>query len=157
MKKLVLITFLGFFLSGYGQEKEMPEIKANFSALIVSDIEKSIAWYKASFGFDILNQRKLPKIGLKQANLKKGAILLELIQLDTALTPKDVIDNYTSKTRLQGIFKIGFEVTHFEYWLKHLTALKVEFHGSVVQSKETGKRMVVVKDPDGNRIQLFEG
>ncbi len=47
-------------------------------------------------------------------------------------------------------------VTDFEKWIDHLTNEKVDFYGSVVTDDTTGKRMVIITDPDGNRIQIFE-
>jgi len=33
---------------------------------------------------------------------------------------------------------------------------KVDFNGGVVEDPVSGKKMVIILDPDGNRIQLFE-
>ena len=44
----------------------------------------------------------------------------------------------------------------FDTWVARLKATGVEFQGDVVIDKTSGKKMLVVKDPDGNRIQLFE-
>ena len=40
-------------------------------------------------------------------------------------------------------------------WSEKTAKMEAEFHGNVV-TDDTGKRMVIVLDPDGNRIQLFE-
>ena len=157
MKKpfiIFLITFLPFI--SYAQRDTLADPEAYFSALIVSNIENSIVWYSDNMGFEVLNKREFEEAGFKQANLKCGNILIELIELSTAVSVKDVIPNYNDKTRLTGFFKIGFLISDFDKWIRHLTVREVEFHGTVVTDNESGKRMVILKDPDGNRIQLFE-
>lgn len=157
MKKIVIIFFsLGLSLISYSQTKKLPDPEAYFSALIISDIEKSIDWYSKNLGFEVLNKNESKSIGYKQANLKRGNVLIELIELNSAVSAEKVIPNYTAKTRIKGFFKFGLIVSDFDKWIRELTKLKVEFHGSVVTSNETGKKMVIIKDPDGNRIQLFE-
>lgn len=157
MKKILLILLfssLSFF--GHSQNNTLPDLEAYFSALIVNDIENSISWYSNTLGFNVLNKIESEDSQFKQANLKRGAILIELIEINSAVSPKDVIPNYDSKTRLVGIFKTGFLVSDFDRWMKHLTQLEVDFHGNVVINSESGKKMVIIKDPDGNRIQIFE-
>ena len=95
-------------------------------------------------------------MGFKQANLKRGNILLEFIELKSAVSPKDVVTDYNSKTRMLGFFKTGFLVSDFAGWVAHLQNANVNFQGKVVTDELSGKKMVIVKDPDGNRIQIFE-
>lgn len=153
----LLILFLGCFsLTGFSQSSSPPDLEAYFSAMIVKDIDQSIQWYSDILGFEILNQTESEKMGFEQANLKRGAILIELISLQSAVSPSDVIPDYSSKTKLHGFFKTGFLVGDFDQWMDHLNRLKVDFHGRVVIDQLSGKRMVIVKDPDGNRIQIFE-
>ncbi len=156
-KTFILLAFLCLPLTSYSQKSdELPNLDAYFSALIVEDMNTSLDWYRTSLGFTVLNKKEFPNAGFKQANLKRNGILIELIELDSAKSPKNLIKDYHSKTRIKGIFKIGFQVSEFDKWMQHLSKLKVEFHGRVVTNKESGKKMVIIKDPDGNRIQLFE-
>lgn len=138
------------------QQKEIPELEAHFSALIVKNMDSSLVWYSKVLGFKKINQRDFPDSGLKQANLSRGNALIELIELRTALSPEQLDANYTPKTRLVGFFKIGFLVAEFDKFLDHLEQNNVVFHGKVVLDQASGKRMLIVKDPDGNRIQIFE-
>lgn len=43
----------------------------------------------------------------------------------------------------------------FDQWVASLQKSGVEFHGKVVGDPLTKQKMVIIKDPDGNRIQLF--
>ena len=157
MKKLfVILTISSLPFLSYAQENKLSDPEAYFSALIVSNIENSLTWYTDNIGFEILNKKEYREAGFKQANMKRGNVLIELIELSTAISAKNVILNYDQRTRITGFFKIGFLISDFDKWIRHLTKLKVEFHGTVVTQHESEKRMVIIKDPDGNRIQLFE-
>jgi catechol 2,3-dioxygenase-like lactoylglutathione lyase family enzyme len=140
----------------YGQQEYIPEIEANFSALIVKDMGSSIQWYTEILGFKIIDKKEVVEFGLKQSNLKSGNTRLELIELESAVSPEKTIPNYNSKTRLVGLFKIGFLVSEFDKFMDHLQENHVKMHGDIVTDKESGKRMVIIKDPDDNRIQIFE-
>ena len=157
MQKLVLLFSLMVLpLLSAAQETSIPEIEAHFSAIIVTDIDASIAWYETMLGFKILNRREFAEASFKQANLKRGSALMELIELDTSLEPKKVIADYNPKTRLTGLFKIGFLVSDFDQLIQHLKNHNAAFHGSIVNDALSGKRMVIIKDSEDNRIQIFE-
>ena len=82
--------------------------------------------------------------------------MIELIELNSSISPNDLLTDYPKKTKMTGFFKIGFIVSGFDAWVNFLNQSKVEFHGKVVTDKTSNKRTVIVKDPDGNRIQIFE-
>lgn len=157
MKRTILILGLVMMANtGFSQNDSLPKLTPYFSALIVSDMEASITWYSENFGFEVMNQVSSETKKFKIANLKREGALLELIELDSAITAKELLKDQPQGARLQGIFKIGFSVVDFDTWVARLKATGVEFQGDVVIDKTSGKKMLIVKDPDGNRIQLFE-
>lgn len=141
---------------GYGQSGSLPSPEAYFTAIIVSNIDSSIIWYASNFGFEVLNRVELEEKSLKQANLRSGNMLIELIELKSSLSPKTLLENHPKKTKINGFFKLGFLVPEFDKWIDSLKQSDVEFYGEVVIDDLSGKRMQLVMDPDGNRIQLFE-
>ena len=155
----ILVLFLSLILIPIGassQQDSIPELEANFSAFIVKDIDSSSHWYSKMLGFQVIDKKEFPEMGFKQSNLKRGNAFIELIELKSALLPKKAIPDYSAKTRLIGIFKIGFLVSEFDKLIDYLRQNKATFHGNIVVNKLTGKRMVIIKDPDENRIQIFE-
>lgn len=157
MKKL-LIIFITLFSNNIvqAQTDNLADLEPYFTAFIVENIEHSIGWYTQTLGFEVTDKREFKDAGFKQANLKRQGILIELIELEHSITPSNAIQNYTSKTRIKGIFKVGFKLSDFDTWMDRLTELEVNFRGNVVQDNITGKKMIIIMDPDGNRIQLFE-
>lgn len=157
MRTFFTLTVLLFTsLSAYTQIDSLPRLEAYFSAVIVEDIDRSLDWYTSKLGFEVLNHTALPDRGFEQANLSNGSVLLELIKLDGSVSDKELLTSYPPKTKLQGFFKFGFAVAEFDRWINHLKDSEVTFQGNVVTDALSGKRMVIINDPDDNRIQLFE-
>ena len=126
-----------------------------FTAIIVDQIDTSIAWYSNLLGCKLVDHVQLEERGLRQGNLQCGNFQLELIQITSSISSTEVLA-ITSAKRLEGFFKIGFIIDDFEYWIKRANDLEVSFNGDIVKQKDSHKRMAVLLDPDGNRVQLFE-
>ena len=157
MKKFCLTSLFLFvtFLS-FGQRKNLSNPEPYFSAIIVNDIERSITWYTKNFGLKVLNKTVSQERGFKQANLTSKGLLIELIEINASAQPNKLLEKYPKKTKIDGFFKFGFLVSNFDKWVTQLKLNEVKFNGSVVTDNLTGKKMLLINDPDGNRIQLFE-
>lgn len=125
-----------------------------FVAIIANDMDASLLWYTETLGFDVLNQTENESRGFKQVNLKRGNGFLELIELNGTLSLQELLEG--KKTRIEGFFKFGFSVPQFDQWINFLNRNNVTTHGQVVTDPVSNKRMIIILDPDGNRIQLFE-
>ncbi len=158
MVRLIISIFIihGCLSFGFAQKNELSQLQPSFMAIIVSEIETSVNWYQEMLGFEVENRLDLPDRGLWQANLKNQGMRLELIQTSSMINSQELLSERGSKVKLTGFFKIGFTVKNFDDQLSFLESGKVKIHGGVVADPVTGKRMVIVLDPDGNRIQLFE-
>ena len=153
---LSISLFILISITCYSQNKKLSNPEPYFTAIIVSNIDTAIYWYSDKLGFEVLNRVDLVERGIKQANLKCGNTLIELIESNTSIYPKDILAGKPKTTQLAGYFKFGFMVEDFDDWINHLMESGAEFHGRVVKDQATGKKIVIIKDPDGNRIQLFE-
>lgn len=151
---LLLLLCLPAFLSA--QTDKAPELTASFFAIIVEDMDTSLLWYQEKLGFSLQNETNLPQRSLRQANLKKDQIHLELIEIASALKPAEAIKDFSSKSKITGFFKMGFRLLDFDAWLVHLDKVKIDWLGKVVNDPLSGKRMLIILDPDGNRLQFFE-
>ncbi|MEP2023102.1 MAG: VOC family protein [Reichenbachiella sp.] len=157
MKHILPIFFtLLLTFSSHAQTSSPKDLTPYFTAIIVSNMDSSLVWYQQVLGFDVVNNKQFPEMGFKQANMTRGSASLELIELSSAINPQEVIPNYNAKTKIQGLFKFGFQVDDFDKWIEYLEEQKVPFNGGVVTDELTNKRMVIILDPDNNRIQLFE-
>ena len=141
---------------GFSQSHSLSAPEPVFTAVIVKDLDTSIRWYTTILGLDLDNKSEVPERGLGQANLSGENMKLELIALDAAVAPQELQKQGANPLLLHGYFKIGFHIPGFDEWMKFLREANVEFQGEVVNDPNSGKRMVIIRDPDGNRIQLFE-
>ena len=149
----ILLIFIGS--KGYCQSENLPDPKPFFIAIIVGDIDRSIDWYSETFGFKMLNKVVNEERGIKQSNLKRGNAFIELIEFDRSLIPTQILSGEERGTRIQGIFKFGFELPDFDSWITFLEGKNLNFYGEVMFDPITEKRMIILKDPDGTRMQLF--
>lgn len=157
MKKLfTILLVLSFHFSVCAQTTDVPQLNLNFTAIVVMDIDSSIEWYSTVFGYEVKNRVDNPDYGFSQANLKNGDIHLELIEINKTISVEELLKDQPPKSKVSGFFKIGFTVNDFDKWIENFRKNNVIIHGRVVTDKATGKRMVIVLDPDGNRVQLFE-
>ncbi|WP_299521596.1 VOC family protein [Winogradskyella sp.] len=156
MKNTILLYFLVLTYFGFAQEKSLPHPEAYFSAIVVEDIDISINWCKKNLGFKTINKYESENKQLRQVNIVCGDILIELIELKSSVTANELLKDQPKKTFINGFFKIGFLLDEFDTRVEHLKKLGVQFHGTIVIDKHLGKEMVIIKDPDGNRVELFE-
>jgi catechol 2,3-dioxygenase-like lactoylglutathione lyase family enzyme len=132
------------------------DFQLSFVAFMVTDIDTAISWYTDILGFNLLDRVDNAERGFSQANLQRDEMKIELIETNTTISMREVLINQSERARIAGFFKVGFTVQDFDQWIEHLSVSQVNFRGDIVVDQNTGKRMVVFLDPDGNRIQLFE-
>ena len=119
-------------------------------------MDSSLNWYTNILQFEVVNQLDLKERGLRQANLSNGETWIELIELSSSIGKKELEESFSPNLRLQGFFKFGFIVEDFDQWKDHFLAYQLIEKSSIVKDPNTEKRMLIIKDPDGNRIQFFE-
>ncbi len=156
MKRFITLLLITNFWMSFGQEVGPKDADISFFAIIVNDIEASKKWYENTLGFEVINHNNQQNFGFEIYNLKLGSNKLELIELSSSINVRDSIPHINPKVRLQGLFKVGFSVDNFDNWILHIEKHKIQTQGQVVRDKNSNKRMIILLDPDGNRIQLFE-
>ena len=149
MKNIIAFVLLAFSFAVIGQPS------GYFTAVIVNDIDASIEWYSNVLLLEVVNNNHYPDRGFKQANLQNKNTLIELIEFENSLKPSDLLKDYPPRTRVDGLFKTGFIVPDFDKHIESLKANGIDV-GNIVADRIREKRMVILRDPDGNRIQLFE-
>ena len=106
--------------------------------LNVADVARSVAWYRAVLGMDVLVER--PEVTALQNRAARLVIVVgKAERLDPSTSPVD---------------HIAFGVPDGEAlqaWAEHLTAAGIEHPGVVL---ELGKPSLQLVDPDGNEVEL---
>lgn len=152
------IILTGLLVAGslVPMQSQTTDLRASFFAIIVNEMDPSLEWYKEVLNFQEVDRTENPDFGLVQVNLIRGRVRLELIEIQTAVDPYQILGEADKGKRLTGLFKVGFSVKDFDAWADQFHKREIIVNDKIVINPLTGTRMVVIRDPDGNRIQLFE-
>lgn len=120
--------------------------------LTVSDLERSIEFYRDTLGLKVLGKIEQPDAGLTIVYLKAGEGVLELFYFsdeeESCLDEREDTD--------LGLQHIGFEVSSVDKVADKLRQNDVEFALEPIDA-EGGVRIAFFKDPDGILLELVEG
>ena len=151
--KIVLLISVIITNTAICQQSSSFQVDSYFSALIVKSIDSSVNWYQSVLG---LKTRFLPGTpqGIRVAILESPQIILEVIENNAWLDPKEYLKGKPEGTRLHGYFKIGFKVTAMDSFIEYLNKLNISIPR--IYKDDSGKRNFLVEDPDKNLVQFFE-
>lgn len=124
-----------------------------FFALSVPDVRRSASWYQRAFGVSVLHEIDTGDGAAHILILGTDALLIEVMQLRDAKSPgeKTIQDRHLT----HGIVKVGLYVTDLDGAVAHLRAMGAKFDTQIVEDRKLDVRFVLVRDPDGNVVQLF--
>jgi catechol 2,3-dioxygenase-like lactoylglutathione lyase family enzyme len=123
-----------------------------FFALSVADAAASASWYGEAFGLKVLADFK-PDDNAHVIILQSDTLLLEIVQLSAARSPGDAV--VKDRHRTHGIFKVGFHVANLESAVSRLREMEAKFETDIVDDRTHNLRFVLLRDPNGNMVQLF--
>jgi catechol-2,3-dioxygenase len=125
-------------------EPWIPEILApQFFAVLVEDVDVSVAWYRHALGLQELDDSEAEDGSWRIVNLHSEQLLVEIIRDARA----------SEVERARGLFKVGFRVENVEQVADRVERATGE-RPRVVDFDAHGVRILQLRDPDGNRIQL---
>jgi predicted enzyme related to lactoylglutathione lyase len=114
-----------------------------YFAVFVEDVDWSVTWYRTALGLDELGGSAAEDGSWRIENLGNKQLLVELIRDDRA----QVVD------RARGFRKVGFRVPDVETVADRVARATGE-RPRVVDFPRFGLRIIQIRDPDGNIIQL---
>jgi catechol-2,3-dioxygenase len=117
-----------------------------FFAVQVRDDSAAAQWYAQAFGLAELRHMARADRGYSIRILRRGGLIVELIRVDSAARGLDV--------RL-GLFKAGFYVDDIDAAYAWLRVRGAEMDRRIVTDEALHARTFVMRDPEGNRLQLF--
>ncbi len=120
------------------------EPNGSYFAVIVNDINVSAEWYMSTFGL-AAGERMVQEGRYEIVNLQKPGLFVELLELDGA---------GDRANRAQGFFKAGFLTEDLDAFIASLPDSVSK--PSVIEDSVNKLRLVQLKDPDGNTIQVMQ-
>ncbi len=138
-------------------ETTVPIKDVSHVSLYVSDMDRSLDFYREVFGFEILFEEKIEGPALEEITGVKGAwgravggrigsLRVELLQTNTVPT--------TQKPPGLGLAVLSFEVSDARSTYEWVRSLGHRCPTPPVE--HYGTRMFFVSDPDGQRIEMVE-
>lgn len=130
-------------------------VKVLHVGISVSDMERSLKWYKDVLGFDqLLKDDYVPPLGARICFIRGcGGFELELFQYDA---PKAIpADRLTPNTDLQtiGTKHAAFETDDMAALKAHFVACGVDIAHEVTMD---GESVMFVRDPDGCLLEFIQ-
>lgn len=121
----------------------------------VSDMERSLKWYKEVMGFEeVLKDDYVPPLGSRIVFIRGcGGFEIELFQFDR---PKEIpADRRTPNTDLQtiGTKHAAFEVDNMPALKAHFVECGVDIAHEVTMD---GESVMFVRDPDGVLLEFIQ-
>ena len=130
--------------------KESMSMKFHHVAITVSDMERSIEFYKSVFGFQEIERLERKDLECIQVFLQLGFMRLELFCFQDLVS--DVVSCHELKSI--GIRHLAFEVDDLEFEIQHLRSLGLMIGDSKIG--RVSRKYVFFNDPDGIVLELFE-
>lgn len=141
---IVLVVGRGFASEGPPSEWVEEIGSPQYFAVLVEDVDASVAWYRAVFGLEELGGSKADDGSWRIENLGNEQLLVEIVR-DSRSQAAD---------RALGFRKVGF-------WVKDVNEVADRVERAtgerprVVPFEPLRQRIVQLKDPEGNTIQLI--
>lgn len=154
MKTLPLCTLWLLGIAGLAHADDVIKpVAPQFIALSVPDAAASARWYREAFGLRVLDEIKAEDGAGYVVILTSDTLLLEILQLRAGKPRAN--DDVQNPERTHGIFKVGFHVPDLDAAVKRLRDMKAVFDTDIIDDRKHALRFVLLRDPDGNYVQLF--
>ncbi|MDH3628719.1 MAG: VOC family protein [Acidobacteriota bacterium] len=142
---LVVVAGIGHLAATEPAEAWVETIQSpQYVALYVEDVDRSVVWYRTVFGLRPLGGSAADDGSWRIENLGNKQLLVEIIRDGRA---KQV-------DRALGFRKVGFHVPDVEKVAERVAQATGE-RPSIVEFEELRQRILQIRDPDGNVIQLM--
>lgn len=114
-----------------------------YVAVLVEEVDESVRWYRTAFGLRELGGSEAEDGTWRIVNLGNDRLFVEIIRDDRAAAVE----------RARGFFKVGFQVPEVERVADRVAEATGE-RPRVLSFRRFGVRIIQLRDPDGNIIQL---
>ena len=128
---------------------------APFLALSVADLDRQLAWYRDTLGFQVYSEGVAPNGTIRFALLQQGQTLLELLQLPDAKPLGTAAPGIAGPYLIHGFFKSGFVVADIDAVYRRIVALGIRLAYDLGQPPNGPFRSFGIRDPEGNLLQFF--
>lgn len=136
--------------------QEAPTVASpSFFAVSVADLAASEAWYRRTLGLETVRSVESRDGRGRALVMRRGELVVELVHFEGSRAPR-ADPAVEHPFQIEGLVKAGVFVADAGQWHTYLLEAGVEADAEVVIDGALGVRTFVFRDPDGNRVQVFE-
>jgi len=135
---------------------DIVELSPYRAAISVSNVNEVSKWYQDVLGFQFSRRMEFEQYGVNIVILEKNGFGLEFIEKAGSKFKKERIPDLQDMSLLRGFTKIGFLVDNIDHTADALKESGVKIVYDVTDDPEDNSSWMIIEDPDGNIIQLFE-
>ncbi|MHC0443116.1 VOC family protein [Flavobacterium sp. 3-210] len=127
-------------------------------AFTVADLDKSIAWYKDIFSFELISRVtfRIPAGSAETAIIKSGNLRLELLQVENAKRIEELFAEAPQHLSVIGNKAIVLQVDDLAVASKELEEKGVTFVWRELYIAGDKMLCTMIEDVDGNKINIFQ-
>ena len=125
-------------------------------ALSVADAEASAAWYARHFGFAVARRMRFEPVGADVVFLEREGVRLELLQVATSRRTAALDAEPSAHLGYLGYKAVVFTVVDLDAFTDALEVNGANVVWALQALEPDGPRSTLVRDPDGNLINVFE-
>jgi catechol 2,3-dioxygenase-like lactoylglutathione lyase family enzyme len=127
-------------------------------AVIANKYDQTVNWYKRHFGFTVAKEWTVPEMlpGARMCYLQRGSFFLEIIGDGQKLGHHIVAEGPLQDYQITGFRHFAFEVNDVDAVIESLSAEGVPAFFPPTNIPVIGVRAALVRDPEGNTVELIE-
>lgn len=127
-------------------------------AFTVTDLDRSIAWYKDMFGFELISRVtfSIPAGSAETAIIKSGNLRLELLQVENAKRIEELFAEAPEHLSVIGNKAIVLQVDDVALATKELDDKGAKFVWRELYIAGDKMLCTMIEDIDGNKINIFQ-
>lgn len=155
MKTISLLLACAIMFSGINAAADVP-VKPVLIGIYAQDYDDTVSWYSRNFGFAVAREVVNDAVNLKIGFLDNGAFELEIYSDIVADPDADRLTRDRFGMPSEGFVKLSLETDNLQRLADRLAENGVEFELEINTSdRKPGQSWFMVRDPDGNLIQVF--
>ena len=132
------------------------QVRGAFFALSVADVDASARWYEEKLGLGVVMRAPRTDETRSAATvLRGGGLTVELVRHDDARPLRGLVPEGRGALGVHGIFKVGVTVDDLDATLAALRARGVQPAMGPWPRRGDAPANAIIRDAEGNYIQLF--
>lgn len=148
--KVLCIVLLFGVMDVRGQKTEGGEVQLIAGTLIARDIIKSASWYVKHLNFKVKESKRE-----EYAIIENGHFILKVVTAKRTITAAQV-RMPEKKERINGFYELGFLCSDLDSLMYQYEGRGIRRLQELEYDEDYNTKTVVLADPDGNRVKLFQ-